>query len=310
MVDKLIDQSFAASFSATVLHDSPINFTEYRGVELRRLTDRTASVVDRLPSIDGRWVAYERELLRHDGGPADNDCVFAIDLSDVRLIADAAMLCATHPSSLFVGSDSCTTRPVKRWLNGLIPSAGFNASTRMREWMRTFSPVYNPGIVGGRFALLRPFLHQMAASIEAHYTARPPRPLPASLPADRRSRQLNNSLFFVDMLYFNELLLRRNGTAESETSSSALMIGYPHGPVNAPMWGNLCRDHNCTPETNNFAGFGNYDCCMYARQRAFVESGQYYFTHKQLRLSWEMALETRSDDNMRARYLGLQRAGG
>ena len=116
LVDQLLESSTVGlGGSVTVLHDDPGQHRrEYRGVALHRLDQATRQRIANIPGNDARWPAIVHSSVLDRAQLAASDCVWAIDLADVRLIADPARLCAAHPTALFTGTDVCSSKQVKK----------------------------------------------------------------------------------------------------------------------------------------------------------------------------------------------------
>ena len=208
----------------TVVHDqaktSAPNGT-YRGVRLHRLQQPT-----KWAGNDMRWAGYAEVLALEPPRGADA-CTFAIDLGDVQPTLDLRELCAAHPGALFVGTDVCATKSVKLWARGAVERSNFSASLALRDFLSSADrrTLYNCGIVGGAGRLFDAFVAEMTHRVHAHYAELAARSLPPRM--------------VVDMLALNELALslqRRGGS---------LVTGWPHGPVNLPMFGNMCYQNPC-----------------------------------------------------------------
>ena len=260
--------------SLHVVHDLPSmrNVSHHRGVVLHYFAPDP-----RTPPGDLRWEHYARVL------PALRwKCAWAVDVSDVDVLQLPPCAAPHLPEgSIAAASDSCSTS-VKAWLHKLIREAGVAESLGARfqrfldgPWSDQYTgldrdghgpwalrrgaigsrlnklPVLNTGIVGGRRADFEPALRAVAARLRNHYAAAPP--------------HVN-----VDMAFWNAQLLER-----------PVVTGYPHGPVNLPMWGRLasvpspwCRMH--ADPMNRSASCSHQ--CRYEWINATL--GHYWFAHK------------------------------
>ena len=160
-----------------VLHDQePSSVARWRpwpGVELRRveLKDTDAAV-----SNDDRWSLFE-QALRAD---ARWECAYAIDLTDVRVLALPP--CAALPAeALVLASDDthhCCRQSGKRWLEGKANLTRFN-ETWGREYQSFVRGRYakhwlwNSGVVGGRRQTFAPALANVTAMLRAHWARHP-----------------------------------------------------------------------------------------------------------------------------------------
>jgi len=110
-----------------------------------------------LPGNDARWQHYVDLLASGEVGA--DDCLFAIDLSDVRVLNPLGELCnaTREPHALFTGMDVPNTAPIKKWLRGYAERSSYAAARRgpLASWLHSSSghpraTVRNVGIVGGR----------------------------------------------------------------------------------------------------------------------------------------------------------------
>mmetsp|Transcript_23674 Transcript_23674/g.39072 ORF Transcript_23674/g.39072 Transcript_23674/m.39072 type:complete len:416 (-) Transcript_23674:28-1275(-) len=262
MIDGVVDESpFDIANKLTVLHDTPLTIPSYRGVTLHRLSLRTSWLLREftgMPGNDARWLAYAHELVGapHSEGLAQSnqatfeltDCVFAIDLADVRVISDPSSLCVSNPSTFFsasdvcyCASDQCTFKLTKRWLAATTRLNNFTASNGLRKWLllgkEKHRSLWNCGIVGGSWSRLRHFLFAMRRGLEAHYRRLSQLRGLDTLPlTERFAGQVRMPT--IDALVHNEVLLMHEFKR-----GRAVITGYPAGPLNLPMFGDLC--HNC-----------------------------------------------------------------
>ena len=229
----------------------------YRGVDLHLVPK------PEMPLHQARWRAY-LQAFGADAFPPEQ-CVFAIDLGDVRLIKDPGELCEQHPEKLFVGADICSHTRTHDTMQYFVNKSGFSASGAFANWLKRTRGwkskwrAKNCGIVGGLQRRVWPFISAQAELTDAHWQA-----------VQRRAdvRALLRIRGPVDMLVLNQLLLDRN---ESHVS------GFPSGPVNMPFMGNLCHHHHCSYSSKR------YDECIREQYQALLRRNYYYFTHK---LAW------------------------
>ena len=71
---------------------------------LRGIGRDARAVIAGMPGNDARWPAILRSHVTDEPAVSGAECVFAVDLSDVRLLADPVELCDLHRGALFVGS--------------------------------------------------------------------------------------------------------------------------------------------------------------------------------------------------------------
>lgn len=255
MVDVLLAQSRPGAMAGVrmaVVHDGHANRTRYRGVEL--VPTHVTSQQQMMQPQDERWGVYLREL--HQS--SDDECVFLIDLADVRVLNDPHPLCDAHPEGLFAGSDWCAAKEIKTWLRGrfLVDSHYGNRSAAgpLGAWFADRGrPVRNAGILGGRWRVLRPFLRDMVRATRSHYSS-----------LEKLGLAMHGP---VDMLVYNEQLLL---ALQSEVYS-----GWPWGYVNLPMSAQMCHGHNCS--TARTASVPYWTC---VRSAILEMQPRYYFAHK------------------------------
>ena len=222
-----------------------------------RLHHVRGSPLPGLPPNALRWVAYQQEVISAVD-IRDDDCVFAIDLSDVRLLRNPASLCAAQPQRLHVATDDCSNiKAMKSWASSQVDRANYSASSALQRFFRQKgSALLNCGVVGGTFRVMKPFLEAMAQAIEVHYASSSTR---AGSPGWTPRGQP------VDMLVFNQLCLldpRFNATFSR---------GYPHGTVTMPMYGHLCPPWRCE------VGEGRAAC---SERNLAALAPSHFFTHK------------------------------
>ena len=235
-----------------IVHDvAHENITSvYRGVVLLRLKRRYT-----VAGNDARWSAYEEALALEPASSVSSSCVFATDLPDVHLSGDVTKLCKAFPKKLFVASDVCATRSVKKHMQKQLNLTHFNASAALIKFLSTGDKrtLWNCGLVGGDWPTFESFRQKMVRRVEEHY--------------EYLTRESIPIKAVVDMLSLNELVL--------QLPDSQLITGFPHGPVNAPMHGNLCREK----EAEECAHAGrNHSLCI--RQVLAKMMSRYYFRHK------------------------------
>lgn len=188
--------------------------------------------------------------------PAADACVLAIDLLDVRVLADVRALCARHPSTLLASTDSCRHGATQTFLRHQLHVTGYTASPALRRHIqlndtmddalagcgplaigraarRCVLPhlMHNVGLFGGSYArIFAPALARMVHLTHAHYEerARDGRVLPDTY---------NGAV--VDMLAFNQIAVEWR----AQHRGAPLVRGWPFGPLNLPFAGELCRAH-------------------------------------------------------------------
>lgn len=240
---------------------------------------------------DRRWELYSI-VLRRRLRMQQWRCAFAVDL-DVAVV-QLPRCGALASSALYIGSDGCSLK-IKSWLQ----KAGRN--TRLNEtWDGAFraftadnhSTVYNSGIVGG---LRDVFVPQLQAVVER-------------LAAFRATALGNESRHVAgaDMLVWNEVARAALLSTASDASRGLAMpatlatmrprgvvTGFPHGPVNLPMWAKASSRDLCAgappvrPTTTTSTG--THDAAAASRplntpeNYAWLNSsglGRYWFGHK------------------------------
>jgi len=140
-------------------------------------------------------------------------------------------------------------------------------SKELRAFLYTpDSAAFNSGIWGGPLPQFEAFRASLEQRTRAHYAA-------------VRRRHGRRPRFVVDMLVFNEAVLSWPGP---------VVTGFPEGPVNAPMFGNVCKpwnpcdaDYEQTPQVSNAGSAGRLGAGKYAWEHA---------VRKRIRLVAENAL--------------------
>ena len=221
------------------------------------------------PPVDARWVAYDA-IVRNLQLRAD-DCVFAVDLSDVGIIGNASELCERHPEAIMASSDTCAARAVKRWLRSYARRANYTTSKRLDDFflrkVAARQPLFNCAITGGRMGALEPFRQQMVRELRRYHQ---------SMRAERMHRASTEWLW-VDMVVFNELLLRRINQTHANQSDQGVVSGYPVGPVNLPMWSLFCKKSPCGTDFQGKSIKMTSQCILQALREM---APRYYFSHK------------------------------
>jgi len=267
----------------TLVHDEVVEMLDDQqdaAIVLHRLDVSSLPMASIMAPNDLRWLAFERLLeqppahLSHD---TEDDCVAIVDVSDVGVIGNVTSLCEQHPHAIFAASDACGvggTRGVKAWMRSQASRANFSLATtpwlRRQLTQRSSVPVvFNCGIAGGRRGVFAPFVRAMASLIRQHY-----------------AREEAVAWRLVDMLIFNELVLRRLADTEEALQqprealrwNHSVVTGWPLGPVNLPMWASFCgqepqHEASCANPTREKA-----DECV--RRLMLRMAPDFYFVHK------------------------------
>ena len=184
-----------------------------------------------MPVMDSRWVLISR-LLQRD---ARWECAFVVDLTDVTLVA--APSCAALPRDRFYAASDGSSPKSARWLERRGELNEFNRSyppafraflDPMAYYRRCRANVsapllagsgrqpclYNAGIVGGR----RPAFAAALAAVDARL---------CHSWASRKNRAMQIG---SDMVAWNEAAVNASGR---------VLTGYPYGPLNLPMFGQM-----------------------------------------------------------------------
>ena len=239
-----------------IVHDVGNAAATHRGVSLHAFEPEA-----NFPGGDRRWGLYSRVL----GLLADRwACAWAVDM-DVAAIA--LPRCGALRSLLHVGSDACSDK-IKWWINRASRQTLLNTTwdERFQQFLEDRRrPVYNSGIVGGRRAVFWPALRAVVARLDAHRATQPPLAVGA------------------DMLLWNWAAAVWVADAAGSGLGSGVVSGYPHGPVNLPMWAKLPHGANiiCPPHWPD--GRQCNSPCGYAWLNTSL--GNYWFGHK-LPRSW------------------------
>ena len=102
MVRGLLDNDAPAV--VRVIHDSERRYTDdvrlnielnAPVVTLHKIDKHLRRSILRIPPHDARWILYLPTLARDGVRFSDDDCVFAVDLADVRPLRNLSELCAT-----------------------------------------------------------------------------------------------------------------------------------------------------------------------------------------------------------------------
>ena len=268
----------------TIVHDEEsLESSHGAAVDMHRLDPASLAAPSSVAPNDLRWLAYERLLDAPDeqNGIGPEDCLVAIDVGDVGIIGNATALCANYPRALFAASDACGVggaRGVKAWLRGQALKANFSLTSAplLHTFlsMRTLVPiVFNCGVTGGSRSVFVPFVRAMASAIRAHHAQHPV------------AGQL------IDMLVFNELVLRRLAADSTETLlrgprdalgwNRSVVTGWPLGTLNLPMFGFFCGQDPCTISSRNATPRRHCSVCGHCLSRHVLSiAPAYQFAHK------------------------------
>lgn len=141
--------------------------------------------------------------------------------------------------------------------------SNYTASADLLSLLGGSGLVFNSGILGGLGPTFRAFLALLVQRTSDYYAAHPS----ARLPPQRR----DEDRCVVDMPIVNELILERGRRRE------LVVTGWPDGPLNAPMSGQLCRARYTCPEEKIVTGSGRQLC----RREALANiSRRHFFRHK------------------------------
>ena len=141
--------------------------------------------------------------------------IFLTDLADVTVLVPPLT-----NDKLIVSSDN---QGARRWLFAKGQLIGFSKEETYMQSLKNGSAfVYNCGIIGGRFGVLRSFLEAFVRELLTFWSMRP----------------VQNTSYAADMFFVNKLLFH---------SSTVPVTGHPRGPVNLPMWALVpgCNTHEC-----------------------------------------------------------------
>ena len=182
-----------------------------------------------LPPIDSRYQLYLHLLQRLK--PSLSDCIFAVDLADVQMLASPSKLCLTYPTTLMVESGNCNGKVTGEWQKRIIKLTNWSASPRYKTFLDDPTAVrLSAGIHGGTWSIYKTFLLEMIARVDYHWL---------TIGGKYGYAGKQNS---VDMMVINEILLE---------TQQPVLTGYPFGPLNMPLVGHACntpcvgkRDHS------------------------------------------------------------------
>ena len=265
-VEELVDSSpglchglHDGSSRLLIVHDQPDEQWQpaadgYSGVELHVIAAEESTG----PGLgnDRRWLLFER-LLRRD---ARWDCAFAMDLTDVRVLAAppcASLVAADRLAIISDDTHHCCRKGIRAWLMDKAHRTGYNASwsDALRRFLKPSEPLlkhhlWNCGAVGGARGAFLAALGNATSMMRAHWE-RFPHVQEAGL----------------DMLVWNEIAISRTLEAKKPP-----ITGYPLGPANVPVnafgpWAHVPRAVGRCPGECRL-GFIN------------ATAGRYWFTHK------------------------------
>lgn len=86
-----------------------------------------------LPPIGSRYQLYLHLLQRLK--PSPSDCIFAVDLADVQMLASPSKLCLAHPTTLMVESGTCNGKATAAWQKRITKLTNWSASPRYQTFL-------------------------------------------------------------------------------------------------------------------------------------------------------------------------------
>lgn len=222
------------------------------------------------------------------------DCAYSFDLSDVDVLR-APPCGALRPTELVLGTDACSNG-MRKWLAGRLERSGMLRDDSGRYGagvgLGTFGGqsarqllsrgrggcIYSAALVGGRRSAFGPALRNVTDQLTANYERRL---------ATKQGLTPNGAVQYwaEDMVAWN--LLAQEHPRES------LLLGYPHGPTNLPMYGGLSSAH-LDPGKTAAAGEQPPQCwgseaCRQGWLRNAGSRSLYWFGHK-MPASWRYLL--------------------
>lgn len=231
-----IEQSAGAFASGHVtlhiVHDRPLHI--HQSAELPCVYfhhfDSTRDTMEsqirfRAAATDRRWPLYAHLLRDLARSGVDWDCAWSVDLTDVVMLRLPP--CATLPDDrIALGRDGLPERDERKWFGWLGKQALANEVWQGFDQFHLSGkqPILNNGIVGGRRAAFTPFLHFSSRAVTSMWL-----------------RPHLRSNWSLDMIVSNQAVYDPNVRHEAGLAVQRPIIGYPDGPVNLPMWGELER---------------------------------------------------------------------
>ena len=267
--------------SLLVLHDARSELGDSwapapaTGIYVRRVQQ---PLRETLQPIEARWIHIHNELFGAGRGGFSSShgewhCAFAVDVSDVRVLRAAPCATLEEEGALVLASDHYNPYHLRRWLLQRSGMTRFNETWDTARWRRlthrwlASAPLYNAGIVGGPRRVFEGALSQVVELLRRHQS-RFPREA-ATQPG-------------LDMLAWNDVAARiaeKLQEPQPTPIARAIVTGYPHGPANLPMSGQVRNHGRPCDET-----------CRHRFLNQTRQSEVYWFAHKVPR-TWTAAYQ-------------------
>lgn len=295
VVDGLVKRSpglCGANATLVVMHNLQLSgvalepwsrHVRHRVVYIRVPDDPTIRM---MPPLNTRFVVLEQLLQR-----VRWDCAYALDLSDVDVLR-APPCEALKPDELMMGTDSCGGG-MSKWLGGRLVRSGMlrddsgrygsAISDGKERSASTFGGrsaidivrrgegkcILSAALVGGRRSALMPALRNVSMMLRANYERR----------LASREQLAEGG---VAPFYWAEDMVAWNLVGQ-ERQSERLLIGYPFGPTNLPMYGGLSREHLDPAVQTKSQHCSRTEAC---RQGWLRRVGHHYWFGHKMSSSW------------------------
>jgi len=208
-----------------------------------------------LPPIDSRYHLYLHLLQQLR--PSPSDCIFAVDLADVEMLASPRELCLAHPEAVMIESGPCNGKDTGTWQRRIASLTNWSASRSYQAFLHDPKAVrLSAGIHGGTWRTYKPFLLEMVGRIDHHWL---------TVGAKYGFEGLQNS---VDMMVINEIPLM---------SQQLVLTGYPFGPLNMPQAGRACNTP-CVGKRDRSERCEDFNTVFRSELRNMLPN--YFFAHK------------------------------
>ena len=208
-----------------------------------------------LPPIDSRYQLYLHLLRRLK--PSPSDCIFAVDLADVQMLASPSKLCLAHPTTLMVESGTCNGKVTAVWQKRITKLTNWSASPRYQTFLDDPAAVrLSAGIHGGAWRVYKTFLLEMVARVDYHWLT-----IGQKYGYDGEQNS-------VDMMVINEIPLE---------TQQPVLTGYPFGPLNMPLAGHACNTP-CVGKRDHSDRCQKFERAWKAQLGRMLPN--YYFAHK------------------------------
>lgn len=230
-----------AGVQVHIVHDVAGAASAHRGVVLHAFAPDPSFL-----GGDRRWGLYLQALstLRRWS------CAWALDMDVAALVVP---WCSALRAALHLGSDACSWK-IKTWLQRASRHTLLNATwgAHFTRFLHDRQQPYNSGIVGGRREVFLQSLNSVVSRLEAHRASGPPLVVGADMLlwnwaalGDGSDVDPQGGGVGVRSQHGTGRAARAARRARAATAlpvaATAVVTGYPNGPVNWPMWAKLPR---------------------------------------------------------------------